>query len=71
MKTKSNRKNNDGAIIIRLSDKDATMATREVTLNLMKNKDGDYKIVANDNLKAVLFTKVESLKEMFGWEGFG
>ncbi|ARX65258.1 Uncharacterised protein [Streptococcus pneumoniae] len=68
MKTKSNRKNNDGAIIIRLSDKDATMATREVTLNLMKNKDGDYKIVANDNLKAVLFTKVESLKEMFGWE---
>lgn len=44
------------------------MATREVTLNLMKNKDGDYKIVANDNLKAVLFTKVESLKEMFGWE---
>jgi len=71
VKTKSNRKNNDGAIIIRLSDKDATMATREVTLNLMKNKDGDYKIVANDNLKAVLFTKVESLKEMFGWEGFG
>ena len=27
------------------------MATREVTLNLKKDKDGDYKIVADDNLK--------------------
>ncbi|WP_141532308.1 DUF4878 domain-containing protein [Bacillus cereus] len=54
------------AIVKHLSDKDATMATREVTLNLKKNKDGDYKIVADDNLKEVLFANVKSLEKMFG-----
>ncbi len=54
------------AVIKHLSDKDATMATREVTLNLKKNKDGDYKIVADDNLKEVLFANVKSFEKMFG-----
>ena len=53
------------AIIKHLSDKDAIMATRKVTLNLKKNKDGDYKIVADDNLKEVLFANAKSLKQMF------
>ncbi|MDR4985658.1 hypothetical protein RGU74_18690 [Bacillus cereus] len=54
------------AIIKHLSDKDATMATREVTLNLKKDKDGDYKIVADDNLQEVLFANAKSLEKMFG-----
>ena len=54
------------AIVKHLSDKDAIMATREVTLNLKKNKDGDYKIVADDNLKEVLFANAKALEKMFG-----
>ncbi|WP_141538063.1 DUF4878 domain-containing protein [Bacillus cereus] len=54
------------AIVKHLSDKDAIMATREVTLNLKKNKDGDYKIVADDNLQEVLFANAKSLEKMFG-----
>lgn len=53
-------------IIKNLADKDAAMATREVTLNLKKDKDGDYKIVADDNLKEVLFANAKSLEKMFG-----
>ncbi|WP_142327456.1 hypothetical protein [Bacillus thuringiensis] len=53
-------------IIKNLTDKDAAMATREVTLNLKKDKDGDYKIVADDNLKEVLFANAKSLEKMFG-----
>ncbi|EJS66555.1 DUF4878 domain-containing protein [Bacillus cereus] len=54
------------AIVKHLSDKEATMATREVTLNLKKDKDGDYKIVADDNLQEVLFANAKSLEKMFG-----
>ncbi|MFJ8415017.1 hypothetical protein ACQKNN_07955 [Bacillus paramycoides] len=54
------------AVIKHLSDKDAIMATREVTLNLKKDKDGDYKIVADDSLKEVLFANVKALEKMFG-----
>ncbi|PFJ17584.1 hypothetical protein COD67_01860 [Bacillus cereus] len=54
------------AVIKHLSDKDATMATREVTLNLKKDKDDDYKIVSDNNLKEVLFANVKSLERMFG-----
>ncbi|MCQ6356651.1 DUF5105 domain-containing protein [Bacillus sp. S4] len=53
-------------IIKNLSDKEAAMATREVTLNLKKDKDGDYKIVADDNLKELLFANAKSLEKMFG-----
>ncbi len=53
-------------IIKNLTDKDAAMATREVRLNLKKDKDGDYKIVADDNLKEVLFANAKSLEKIFG-----
>ncbi|MBJ7984780.1 MULTISPECIES: hypothetical protein [Bacillus] len=53
-------------IIKNLADKEAAMATREVTLNLKKDKDGDYKIVADDNLQEVLFANAKSLEKMFG-----
>ena len=55
------------SIVKHLSDKDAIMATREVTLNLKKDKDGDYKIVADDNLKEVLFANAKSLEDVW-WE---
>ncbi|MGG0724121.1 hypothetical protein [Bacillus mycoides] len=53
-------------IIKNLSDKEAAMATREVTLNLKKDTDGDYKIVADDNLQELLFANAKSLEKMFG-----
>ena len=69
-KTKNNLKKRlktmTSTIIKNLTDKDAAMATREVTLNLKKDKDGDYKIVADDNLKEVLFANAKSLEKMFG-----
>ncbi|WP_142395730.1 MULTISPECIES: DUF4878 domain-containing protein [Bacillus] len=53
-------------IIKNLADKEAAMAIREVTLNLKKDKDGDYKIVADDNLQELLFANAKSLEKMFG-----
>ncbi|EJR03189.1 hypothetical protein [Bacillus cereus] len=53
-------------IIKNLADKEAAMATRDVTLNLKKDKDGDYKIVADDNLQELLFANAKSLEKMFG-----
>ncbi|MBE7102860.1 hypothetical protein FT637_07320 [Bacillus cereus] len=53
-------------IIKNLADKEAAMATREVTLNLKKDKDGEYKIVADDNLQELLFANAKSLEKMFG-----
>ncbi|WP_241155035.1 hypothetical protein [Rummeliibacillus sp. TYF005] len=38
-------------VVKNISSKKADMATRTVTLNLKKNKDGEYKIVADDNLE--------------------
>ncbi|MBE7118608.1 hypothetical protein [Bacillus cereus] len=53
-------------IIKNLADKEAAMATREVTLNLKKDKDDEYKIVADDNLQELLFANAKSLEKMFG-----
>ncbi len=35
----------------KLTNEKATMSTREVTLNLKKDKEGNFKIVSDDNLK--------------------
>lgn len=53
-------------LVKNLSDKDATMATREVTLNLKKDKDGNYKIVSDENLQEALFANSKSIDKMFG-----
>lgn len=53
-------------IIKNLMDKDVVMVICEVILNLKKDKDGDYKIVVDDNLKEVLFVNVKFLEKMFG-----
>ncbi|MFD0767773.1 hypothetical protein ACFQZ1_02395 [Bacillus sp. CGMCC 1.60114] len=53
-------------LVKNLSDKDATMATREVTLNLKKDKDGKYKIVSDENLQEALLANSKSIDKMFG-----
>ncbi|PGZ97244.1 hypothetical protein COE51_14975 [Bacillus pseudomycoides] len=53
-------------LVKNLSDKDATMVTRTVTLNLKKDKDGDYKIVSDENLQEALFANSKSIDKMFG-----
>ncbi|MGG0238003.1 hypothetical protein [Bacillus rhizoplanae] len=53
-------------LVKNLSDKDATMVTRTVTLNLKKDKDGDYKIVSDENLEEALFANSKSIDKMFG-----
>ncbi|GGE57302.1 hypothetical protein [Priestia taiwanensis] len=41
---------------------DAATATREVTLNVKKDKDGNYKIVANEELGEALLAKSKELE---------
>ncbi|WP_440604292.1 hypothetical protein [Bacillus sp. GB_SG_008] len=53
-------------LVKNLSDKDATMTTRVVTLNLKKDKDGNYKIVSDENLEEALFANSKSIDKMFG-----
>lgn len=53
-------------MIEKLSSKDAPMATREVTLHLEKNKDGEYKMVANEQLAEALIANFATLAELFG-----
>lgn len=48
-------------LVKNLSDKDAAMATREVTLNLKKDKDGNYKIVSDENLQEALLANSKSI----------
>lgn len=53
-------------LVKNLSDKDATMATREVTLNLKKDKDGNYKIVSDENLQEALLANAKAVDKIFG-----
>ncbi|WP_459502066.1 hypothetical protein [Bacillus sp. C1] len=53
-------------LVKNLSDKDAAMATREVTLNLKKDKEGNYKIVSDENLQEALLANSKSIDKMFG-----
>ena len=53
-------------LVKNLSDKDAAMATREVTLNLKKDKEGNYKIVSDENLQEALLANAKSIDKMFG-----
>jgi len=55
-------------LIKNLSDKDATMATREVTLNLKKDKDGNYKIISDESLEEALLANAKAVDKMFGEE---
>ncbi len=59
----------EGTLLKNLSPKNATMATREVTLNLKKDKDGNYKIVSDDQLMEAIFANAKDLDEMFNEMG--
>ena len=55
-------------LIKHLTDEDASMATREVTLNLKKDKEGEYKIVSDENLMEAVMANAGTIDEMFGEE---
>ncbi|USK61673.1 DUF4878 domain-containing protein [Peribacillus asahii] len=55
-------------LIKHLTAKDASMATREVTLNLKKDKEGEYKIVSDENLMEAVMANAGTIDEMFGEE---
>jgi Domain of unknown function (DUF4878) len=52
-------------MIKHLSAEDATMATREVTLNLKKDTEGNYKIVSDENLQEALLANSKEMDKMF------
>lgn len=53
-------------ILKNLTAEDATLATRDVTINLKKSEDGDYLIVADENLIDVLLANANKLGSFFG-----
>ena len=53
-------------VLKNLKDEDADMATRTVEFTLKKNKDGEYKIVADDNLRDAVFANASDLENAFG-----
>ena len=58
-------------VLKNLKADDAEMSTRTVELNLKKDKDGDYKIVADDHLRDSVFAGADTLEETFNEESFG
>jgi hypothetical protein len=55
-------------VIKGLTDEDGPMSTREVTLNLKKDKEGNFKIVADDNLTETVVANADELEHMFDSE---
>ena len=55
----------ESTFIKNMKSKDATMATREVTLNLKKDKNGDFKIVSDDHLLEAIAANYKSVDKMF------
>jgi hypothetical protein len=53
------------ALIKHLKADDAPTATREVTLNLKKDAEGNYKIVSDKNLQEALLANSKELDNMF------
>lgn len=53
-------------VIKKLTAKDAPYDTRTITLTLKKNKEDEYKIVANDNLKDAVLANMSDLEDAFG-----
>lgn len=53
-------------VLKNLKAEDAEMSTRTVEFNLKKDKDGDYKIVADNHLRDSVFAGADALEESFG-----
>ncbi|MCM3569009.1 hypothetical protein [Neobacillus mesonae] len=62
---KSMQKLMEATLLKNLSPKNATMDTREVTLNLKKDKEGNYKVVSDDKLMEAIFANAKDVEEMF------
>ena len=52
-------------LIGKLTNENAAMSTREVTLNLKKDKEGNFKIVSDDNLTEAIMANANTVEEMF------
>ena len=50
----------------KLSADDAKTATRDITFNLEKNKDGEYKILADENFEEAMIANIDTLEEELG-----
>lgn len=51
----------ENALMKHITDENATLATRDVTLNLTKNDDGDYLIIADENLEELILANMAKL----------
>lgn len=54
------------SLIDQLSSHSAPMATREVTLDLKKEKSGSYQIISNKNLLNAILANAANLKNLYG-----
>jgi hypothetical protein len=54
------------AMVEKLGDKDTKMVTREVTLNLKKDTDGNYKIISDEKLAEAIIANFEELDKQLG-----
>lgn len=58
----------EATLLKHLNAENATMATRDVTLNLKKNDDGDYLIIADDNLAELILANYSKVGSFLGSE---
>ena len=56
----------ESSMIKHIKSEDTPRVTREVTLNLKKNKDGKYKIVSDDNFKEAVLANFNQVEDAFG-----
>ncbi|MDM5338490.1 DUF4878 domain-containing protein [Fictibacillus enclensis] len=52
-------------VVKKLEDKDSQTVTRTVKLNLKKDKEGNYKLVADKQLEEVVFANMKDLNDLF------
>lgn len=56
----------ESSMLKHLKSEDTPRVNREVTLNLKKNKDGEYKIVSDDNFKEAVLANFDQVEDAFG-----
>ncbi|MDF9760863.1 hypothetical protein OKW24_002636 [Peribacillus simplex] len=56
----------ESSVLKHIKSEDTPRVTRDVTLNLKKNKDGEYKIVSDDNFKEAVLANFDKVEDIFG-----
>lgn len=56
----------ESSMLKHIKSEDTPRVTREVTLNLKKNKDGEYRIVSDDNFKEAVLANFDQVEDAFG-----